>query len=189
MPSIKLTENDSNTLLDIARQSIDYGLKNKHPLPVDASDYNPTLQTECASFVTLKLNQQLRGCIGTLQAYQPLVKDVAEHAFAAAFKDSRFLPVTDSEQSQLDIHISILTPAEDMHCTSEDDLLHQLQPGVDGLILKVGNHQATFLPAVWESLPDSRQFVQHLKQKAGLSSHFWSDDIQLQRYQTLSIPD
>jgi len=186
---LNLSIEDKNTLLDIARQSIEYGLKNNTPLPVDIGSYSHTLQTHCATFVTLNLNHQLRGCIGTLEAYQPLVKDVADHAYAAAFNDHRFTPVTTDEQGQLDIHISILTPAEAMNVKSEEDLISQLQPGIDGLILKAGKHKATFLPSVWESLPDKYVFIQHLKLKAGLDKHFWSNDIQLQRYHTLSIPD
>lgn len=189
MPSINLSAEDKNDLLVIARQSIQYGLTHSSPMKVDVQSYNRTLQTQCATFVTLNLEHQLRGCIGTLEAYQSLVKDVADHAFAAAFNDPRFKPVSSIEEPQLDIHISILTPAETMHCNSEEDLLQQLQKGIDGLILKSGHHQATFLPAVWETLPDSRQFVQHLKIKAGLDKNFWSKDIQLQRYHTLSIPD
>lgn len=187
MPFIDLTPQDKKNLLDIAQQSIDCGLKNNTPLPVDIDSYSHTLQTHCATFVTLNLKHQLRGCIGTLEAYQPLIKDVADHAFDAAFKDPRFPPVTASEQHQLDIHISILTPPELMIVKSEADLISQLQPGIDGLILEAGNHKATFLPAVWESLPNEYQFVQHLKLKAGLDTHYWSNDMQFMRYKTLSI--
>ena len=188
MPSIELTSEDHQILLDIARQSIESGLKNNNPLAVDPKTYNARLQTHCATFVTLNLNHQLRGCIGTLEAYQPLIKDVADHAFDAAFQDPRFPPVTAEENSRLDIHISMLTPPEDMIISSEEDLIQQLQPGIDGLILKSGHHQATFLPAVWESLPDKIQFVQHLKQKAGLDKHYWTDNIQFKRYHSVSIP-
>jgi len=189
MHSIELTQNDKNTLLDIARQSIEYGLKHKMPLPININEYSAELKQHLATFVTLNINHQLRGCIGTLKAYQSLITDISEHAFAAAFKDPRFSPVTETEYNQLDIHISILMPPEDMHCISENDLLQQLQPGIDGLVLKSGSHQATFLPAVWENLPDPREFVQQLKLKAGLNKTFWSTDIQLQRYYTISIPD
>jgi hypothetical protein len=189
MPSINLTQKDKTTLLNIARQSIAYGLQNRRPLRVDINACSRSLQSKCASFITLKLNRQLRGCIGALTAHQPLAKDVAEHAFAAAFKDSRFSPLSAAEQTQLDIHISILTPPENMHCVSEDELLQQLQPGIDGLIFTAGKHQATFLPSVWESLPTSQEFVQQLKLKAGLDKDFWSKDVQLQRYRTISIAD
>ena len=189
MASINLNAQDKQVLMDIAQQSIQHGLLHATPLKVDASRYNHTLQTQCATFVTLELDHQLRGCIGTLNAYQPLIKDVAEHAFAAAFKDPRFLALNTSEAAKIDIHISVLTPATAMQCHSEDDLLQQLQVGVDGLILKEGSHQATFLPSVWETLPKARDFVQHLKIKAGLNKNYWSQDIQWQRYHTLPIPD
>lgn len=183
-----LSQQDKEQLMAIARHSISYGLSHDTAPAIDISQYSADLQSHGASFVTLNINHQLRGCIGTLKAYQPLARDVAEHAFAAAFKDPRFSPLTDIENNQLEIHISVLMPAETMHCQSEADLLQQLQPGIDGLILKAGHHQATFLPSVWESLADSKQFVQHLKLKAGLDKNYWSDDIQLQRYRTLSIP-
>lgn len=185
---IELSQADKTTLLDIAQQSIGYGLKNNMPLPVDISTFNHILQTHCATFVTLNINHQLRGCIGTLEAYQPLVKDVADHAFAAAFQDPRFSPVTASEQDQLDIHISILTPPEAMSIKSEEDLLNQLTPNIDGLILEAGHHKGTFLPSVWESLPDKHQFLHHLKLKAGLSADYWNHDIRFMRYRTISIP-
>lgn len=183
-----LSQQHKQQLMAIARHAIEYGLSHGTAPDIDISQYSPELQTLCATFVTLNVHHQLRGCIGTLKAYQPLARDVAEHAFAAAFKDPRFSPVTEIEISQLEIHISVLMPAETMHCQSEEDLLRQLQPGIDGLILTSGHHQATFLPSVWESLTDRKQFVQQLKLKAGLDINYWSNDILLQRYRTLSIP-
>lgn len=183
-----LTTDEKTTLLDIARESINYGLKHGKPLPVNAADYSPTLQQDAATFVTLNINHQLRGCIGTLQAHQALIKDVSEHAFAAAFHDSRFPPLTTMESTKLDIHISILTPATAMSFTSEEDLIHQLQPGVDGLILEDGFHKGTFLPSVWESLPSAKDFLQHLKIKAGMGKNDWSNNIKVSRYRTVSIP-
>jgi uncharacterized protein len=188
MPSINLTEQGKKILLDIARQSIEFGLKNRQPLTIDINSYDHTLQSHYATFITLNINHQLRGCIGTLEAYQPLIKDVADHAYAAAFQDPRFSPVTPHEIDQLDIHISILTTPEIMNINSEEDLLNQLQPSSDGLILETGNHKATFLPAVWESLPDKHQFLRSLKLKAGLDANYWSDDIHFMRYQAVSIP-
>ncbi len=183
----EFSDDDKNTLKQIARESIEHGLLHKKPLPVDPDKYSPLLQSNTATFVTLQLHNHLRGCIGTLQAYQPLVKDVSQHAFDAAFKDPRFTAVNKEEAEQLEIHISILTPAEDIEFTSEDDLLSQLEPGVDGLIIEDGYHRATFLPSVWEQLPDRRQFLEHLKQKAGLSANHWSDSFKAQRYRTISI--
>jgi len=187
MSLFNLTDSDKNILRDIARQSIAYGLTNQRALPVKTSDFSPLLQTLGASFVTLNLHHQLRGCIGTLEAHQSLVNDVSEHAYAAAFEDPRFNPVTENEINQLDIHISILTPAHAIQFTSEQDLLEQLQPGKDGLILQAGRHKATFLPSVWEQLTASVDFLNHLKVKAGLNKADWPEDIQVLRYSTISF--
>ena len=188
MSSIELTDHDRETLLDIAKQSITSGLKTNHPLMIDINNYPQHLQQNAATFVTLNINHQLRGCIGTLTAYQPLVKDVSDHAFAAAFQDSRFPPVTQQEEPLLDIHISILTPAESLDFTSEEDLLNRIQPGIDGLILEYDTHKGTFLPSVWESLTEPKEFIEHLKLKAGLSKSFWDKNIKISRYKTISIP-
>jgi len=184
----ELSEDEKKTLLTIARQSIQQGLQTGAPLKPDTLDYSELLQKTAASFVTLNLHGQLRGCIGTLEAYQPLVNDVAEHAFAAAFKDPRFPPVSSAEEPLLDIHISILTPAEAMTFSSQQDLIAQLKPGEDGLILETDYHRGTFLPSVWESLPEPEDFLRHLKMKAGLPGNFWSDGVKVSRYRTVSIP-
>jgi uncharacterized protein len=187
MTDIAITADEKNTLLAMARDSIAHGLKHNKKISVNARDYSHNLQLHRATFVTLNLHQQLRGCIGTLEAHQPLIADVAEHAFAAAFEDPRFAAVTQSEFSQLEIHISILTPATAMTFTSEEDLLRQIQPGIDGLILKSGNCRGTFLPSVWEQLPEPKQFLKHLKMKAGLAENYWSGEIQVSRYRTVTI--
>lgn len=177
-----LNDTDKKILHDIARASIQYGLKHQRPLPVDPDDYPAHLRTNNATFVTLKINNDLRGCIGTLQAHQPLVSDVAEHAYAAAFRDPRFDPLSEDEFSKLDYHISILSDPEPVEFKSEADLLTKIRPGIDGLILEDGFHKGTFLPSVWESLPTAEMFLNHLKQKAGLSANYWSDAIKIQRY-------
>ncbi len=182
-----LTEQEKQQLREVARQSIDYGLKHDQPLPVSVENYSPLLQQQAATFVTLNLHGQLRGCIGTLQAYQPLIKDVAQHAYDSAFRDRRFSPVTEGEAPELEIHISILTPDEPIEANSEAELLSRLRPGIDGLILKDGPHQATFLPAVWEQLPAPEDFLAHLKIKAGLARNHWSDSIVFSRYQAVSV--
>jgi AmmeMemoRadiSam system protein A len=179
---------EERVLLDIARRSIEYGLRSGRPLTVDVGASSPALCAQRASFVTLQKQGALRGCIGTLEAYRPLITDVAEHAFAAAFRDPRFAPVSSEELPLLDIHISILTPPQEMNCSSQDDLLAQLRPGIDGLILAWKGHRGTFLPSVWEILPHKQQFLDQLKIKAGLPAHFWHDDIGIQRYQAVSIP-
>jgi len=182
-----IADNEKAILLSTAKQSIEYGLQHHRAKPVELSDYSPLLQSRAATFVTLNLHHQLRGCIGTLEAFQPLITDVSEHAYAAAFQDPRFSAVTEKEFPLLEIHISILTPSEPMVISSEEDLLNQLQPGIDGLIITDGSHNATFLPSVWEQLSDPREFLNHLKRKAGWSDNYWSDEIKASRYQTISI--
>ncbi len=174
-------------LLEIAAQSIESGLNHGHALKVDPLNYPESLRLLRATFVTLKIFQRLRGCIGALEARLPLVADVAQHAYAAAFEDPRFHPLRGDEFSNLDIHISVLSPSESMRFSSEKDLLEQLRPGADGLILQCGIHRATFLPTVWDSLPDPIVFLSQLKKKAGLSVSFWSDDIDMRRYTTESF--
>ncbi|MDX1698844.1 MAG: AmmeMemoRadiSam system protein A, partial [Thiohalobacterales bacterium] len=161
------TDSQQQELLDIARESIQEGLQRGQPLTVEVDPDSP-LASPGASFVTLKLDGQLRGCIGSLEAYRPLIRDVAENAYAAAFQDPRFSPLTYPELDRLDLSLSILTPAERMTFTSQEDLLGQLQPGIDGLILQEDSRRGTFLPSVWESLPQANRFLSHLKLKAGL---------------------
>jgi len=182
-----LSTDDKNCLLQTARKSIDYGLQHHRALPVEINEYNDLLKTQGASFVTLNLNKQLRGCIGTLEAHQPLITDVSEHAYAAAFEDPRFPKVTKEEVNLLEISISILTSPAAIQFTSEKDLLSQLIPNVDGIILESGFHKATFLPAVWEQLSNAEDFINHLKIKAGLDKHEWPDNLKISRYQAISI--
>lgn len=182
-----LCEEEHILLREIALQAIKYGLEQENHLPVDTSRYPRSLQNLGASFVTLNRNGQLRGCIGTLEAHQPLVNDVAYNAYAAAFNDPRFPALTEDELDDLELHVSVLTPAEPMEFNSEEDLLAQIRPGIDGLVLEDGFHRGTFLPAVWESLPDKITFLRHLKQKAGLPPDYWSSTIKVSRYITESF--
>jgi AmmeMemoRadiSam system protein A len=179
-----LTAAQKSELTALARASIEYGLRSGKPLPVQSDDYPESMRNPGAAFVTLKRDGELRGCIGSITAARPLVEDVAHNAFAAAFQDPRFPPLQDVEFPDLEIHISVLTPARPMEFTSETDLLRQLRPGVDGLILGDGYRRGTFLPSVWESLPDPRDFLANLKLKAGLPRDYWSDSIEVQRYET-----
>ena len=143
---------------------------------------HPELNKYGATFVTLMQNGKLRGCIGSLQAYRTLVIDVAENAVAAAFRDSRFAPLKEDELPRTKLEVSLLDQPEPMTFTDETDATGQLRPGIDGLILSHGVHRATFLPQVWESLPDPVQFIAQLKLKAGLPSTFWDEKIYLARY-------
>lgn len=182
-----LSHNQRQFLKELAKKSITYGLKHKRPLPIDLSALDDELSIFRATFVTLEKNDQLRGCIGMLEACRPLAKDIADNSYAAAFSDSRFLPVTEDELQDLSIHISILNPAELIHCESEAELLTLLRPNIDGLILDDGLQRATFLPSVWESLSDPTAFVQNLKIKAGLAPNYWSPKIRAYRYTTESF--
>ena len=182
-----ISAEDRQTLLALARHSIEHGLNKGRALPVNASDYPESLQPVRATFITLEKHAQLRGCIGTLEASQPLVLDVVYHAHAAAFEDPRFPPLQESELIDLDIHISVLSPPAPIDFESEQDLLNQLRPGVDGLILRYGHKRATFLPSVWEDLSEPHEFLDHLKRKANLAVDFWSDAIEAHRYTTESF--
>lgn len=185
--SIISTE-EQEILLDVARQSIRYTLEYGDQIPLVVDDYPERLREKRATFVTLHLDGELRGCIGSLEAYQPLVLDVARNAHAAAFTDPRFLPVTAAEFKCLEIHISILNPAQEMQFDSQKDLIGQLRPGSDGLILQEGNHKGTFLPDVWEQLPEPERFFAHLKLKTGLPLNYWSPSLRVWRYTTTSFP-
>jgi len=176
------TKEERQLLLKTAIDSIRHKLKHHEPLPLQLAHYPENLQKMGASFVTLEIQKQLRGCIGTLEAYRPLVVDVAMHAVNAAFQDPRFSPLTEIEFAQIDLHISVLSPSEPISFHSEADLLCQLRPQIDGLILTADTYRATFLPAVWESLPDKKEFLKHLKMKAGLPPDYWSTSIKIERY-------
>jgi AmmeMemoRadiSam system protein A len=182
-----LSAEDRDELLAVAWDSIRHGLRFGSALSVEANDFTAALRQQRATFVTLHKQQQLRGCIGTLEAYRPLVTDVAANAWAAGFRDPRFAPLTEAELALCTLSISVLSPSEPLAVTSEADLLTKLRPGIDGLILQDGRHRATFLPAVWESLPEPNVFVRQLKLKAGLNAHHWSDSIQVERYTTESF--
>lgn len=183
-----LSKADQENLLRIAEASIRHGLELRTPLPVDPTEFSAPLQQQRASFVTLLKRGQLRGCIGHLEATQAVVADVAANAYSAAFEDPRFPPVSGTELPLLELHISLLTPAEPLEIGSEEELIEQLEPGVDGLILEDGYHRGTFLPSVWEQLPDPRTFVTQLKLKAGLPAGHWSETLRVSRYRTESIP-
>lgn len=170
-------------LLEVARSSV----ASRCTPDVDPNDYPEPLREIRSTFVTLHLDGELRGCIGSLEADLPLVLDVARSAFRAAFEDPRFSPVTTEEGERLEIQISVLSPAEPMRLASEADLYAQLRPGIDGLVLAEGDRRATFLPAVWDSLPEPTDFVTRLKEKAGLAAGHWSSRMQVSRYTTRSI--
>jgi AmmeMemoRadiSam system protein A len=165
-------------LLRLARNAIAgrFGLAQK------AVGDSPELHDLGATFVTLTQHGNLRGCIGSLEAWRPLAQDVHENALAAAFRDPRFAPLTAEELTITRVEVSLLTPAEPIHFSSEANALFQLRPEIDGVIFTAGDRRSTFLPQVWEQLPDPAIFMAHLKQKAGLPAGYWGPDVRLERY-------
>ena len=185
MPSTdKQFQHYRSLFVDTAFESIEHGLETQQPTEVVVVDYDPPLQEHRASFVTLHRQNALRGCIGSLEACRPLIQDIARNAFSAAFHDPRFPAVTQPEISQLEIHISILSLPEALSFDSEQDLISQLRPGTDGLIIEDRGYHGTFLPSVWESLPKADDFLKQLKIKAGLPKNHWSHTIKVSRYTT-----
>lgn len=179
----RLLRDYGDRLVDIAVSSIRQGFDKDAPKQVSLGNIPPALQEKGASFVTLKTaEKQLRGCIGSPVAHQPLVVDVATNAQKAAFKDPRFKPVTEQEFETLRLSISVLSPQAPMTIKDEADLLAQLRPGIDGLVIADGNRRALFLPSVWEQLPDPKVFLAHLKRKAGMANDHWSPTFKANRY-------
>jgi AmmeMemoRadiSam system protein A len=184
---MSLSSEARRELLHLARRSIELGLSHGSLQPFPNWPSSPELEEHRATFITLRTGAQLRGCCGSIEAMRPLARDVWRNAWASAFCDPRFPPLTQEELSQLHVHISVLTTPEPMPAESEDELIEALRPGVDGLILELGSDRATFLPAVWEQVPDPASFVQQLKLKAGWSASFWSPQIRVARYETESF--
>ena len=175
-------------LLGLARTSIaeGMGLAAATPLPVTAN-LPATLLEPAASFVTLKRAGRLRGCRGLLEPIRPLAHDVWHNAWASAFDDPRFPPMAATELADLDIGISILSALEAVRARTEAELLGQVEPGRHGVVLALGARRATFLPQVWESLPEAGPFLAELKAKAGLPRDFWSVEMEAWRYTVQSV--
>lgn len=186
-PCMSIDPGRQSQLLRIARESIATGLRSgSAPMP-PREDLDETLGQPAACFVTLKTGGELRGCIGSLEADQPLAAAVSQAAFAAAFRDPRFPPLSSSEFPRVSIEISVLSPMQALAVDSEEDLLAALRPGVDGLVLQEGARRATYLPSVWEMLPRPRDFVRQLKVKGDWGERYWSAQMRAYRFQTLSF--
>lgn len=178
----ELTLEEKTTLLHLARETIQAALNHKSKA-LSLETLPPNLQEEGAAFVTLTLHGNLRGCIGSLVAHRPLALDIQQNALAAAFEDPRFPPVSEKELAFLEIEISVLSPSLPLSFESPEDLLQKLQPEIDGVVLAHGYHRATFLPQVWEQLPDPEEFLGHLCWKAGLPANAWRwPDIEISTY-------
>lgn len=179
----KLLAEHGAHLLSIADASIRCGLSTQKPLAIDLDKEPRDVVKEGASFVTLKTaDGHLRGCIGSAAARRPLAQDIAENAYSAAFKDPRFPPVSKDEYDSLKRLISVLSPQAAMQFADEADLLKQLRPGIDGLVIADGPRRALFLPSVWEQLPTPEQFLGHLKRKAGMPADHWSQTFKANRF-------
>ena len=185
-PTKQILAQYGNDLLKVIGHTVQQGARTGKTIKVEVPANSP-LTRDGACFVTIQKNGQLRGCIGSLQAHQPLIKDVVENSFKAAFRDPRFPPVSEEELDVLSIHLSILSAASPMVFNDEADFLDQLEPGVTGLIIEDNGHRATFLPSVWEQLPDKKEFLSRLKQKAGLTPDHWSNSFKAWSYTTEAV--
>jgi len=176
-------------LLSIAAAAIAHGLDCGEPPPLRLADYPDELQRPGASFVTLTRGDELRGCIGSLEPYRTLAQDLAANAYAAAFRDPRFAPLAETEVVWLDLEIAVLNPLQALpSCGSARELIAQIRPQLDGLVLEAeGGRRATFLPKVWESLPEPEDFLRELWRKAGLTPGYWSAALRFSRYTTRVI--
>jgi AmmeMemoRadiSam system protein A len=173
-----MSDERGQILLAIARESLAAALG----LGVEAPRDEPWLREIGATFITLRARGDLRGCVGSVRAYRPLLDDVRSNARAAAFSDTRFPPVRAREYREISMEVSLLSPCELCEFTCEEEALAQLRPGIDGIIFEVGERRSTFLPQVWEQLPDPWDFLAHLKRKAGLPPAFWDPGVKLWRY-------
>lgn len=169
----ELTLEERKILLRLARDAMERGVKGTGLPPLDESSLTPRLRENGASFVTLTVRGRLRGCIGALEPYQPLAEDVREHAVAAALEDPRFPPVSERELNDIQLEISRLTRPVPLEYQDAQDLLSRLRPHVDGVIIRDGFQRATFLPQVWEKIPDPVEFLNNLCQKMGASHDLW----------------
>lgn len=173
-----MSTDQGKALLAIARATISGALGK----PMQADESAPWLQEPGATFVTLTQQGQLRGCIGSLESHRSLLADIKANALAAALRDPRFPPLGADELDRTRVEVSLLSPLSPIAFSSEQDALAQLRPLEDGIVFEYGPYRATFLPQVWEQLPQPAEFMAHLKHKAGLSPDFWDKDVRLFRY-------
>jgi uncharacterized protein len=169
----RLSPDEQKALLRLAREALECGVRGETLPPLDTSSLTARLQEVGATFITLTRDGELRGCIGTLEPYQPLAEDVREHAVAAALEDPRFPSVRESELDRIQIEVSRLTLPVPLEYRDADDLLSKLRPHVDGVILRDGPRRSTFLPQVWEKIPDPGEFLENLCYKMGADPHLW----------------
>jgi AmmeMemoRadiSam system protein A len=180
----ELPATDRQRLLTIARNAIVSGVGSGIAPRVELEKLPPSLLAHRGAFVTLTIEQRLRGCVGSLVGHQALAQSVSDAAHSAAFRDHRFAPLDRQEVEGTHIEISVLSPTEPMDVVDRDHLLQQLAPGIDGLLVRDGSRSATFLPKVWEQLPSPEEFLGQLLRKAGLPENHWSSTLSFERYGT-----
>jgi AmmeMemoRadiSam system protein A len=174
-------------MLAAAHDSILHGMMMGTRLKIDLKLYDQRLHQPCATFVTLKIDDLLKGCIGSIQTEQSLVENISENAYSAAFEDDRFPALTQDELRLLEIEIALLSNLEPLNCPTPQTLIEQLRPEVDGLILTDGNLSATFLPTIWQQVNNAEHFVRELATKAGIDANHWGPTIIAERYTVVTV--
>jgi AmmeMemoRadiSam system protein A len=175
--SQKLNDQEGKYLLEVARKTIEHELFKDKAISPGNEVSSPRFAEKRGTFVTLTINKNLRGCIGYIIPPGTLMEGIKQNALSAAFEDYRFTPLTKKEWGDVKIEISILTNPAPLEYSDADDLLKKIRPDVDGVIIKKGSYQATFLPQVWEQLPDKKEFFTHLCLKAGMDGNEWKKGI------------
>ena len=184
---VNISKDHGRELLLLARNTIARRLGKSGESPHES--HAEFLQKR-GTFVTLKKDGRLRGCIGNIDPVYSIEDGIKNNAISAAFNDHRFSPLSEDELQDLDISVSILTPAIQLNFTDAADLCAQLRPGIDGVILRSGGASATFLPQVWEQLPEAEQFLSHLCQKAGMAENAWKGgDVEISVYQVQNFAE
>ncbi len=179
---------DGRLLAWFARRAVEQRLEGWADPPIP-SEAPASLSRPGAAFVTLRRNHELRGCMGTFVAHRPLIENVQASAVDAAVRDPRFDPIERGELDHLTVSVSVLGTPEFLSASNEDELLAQIVPGEDGLIVQEGPRRGTLLPAVWEKIPDPHLFLEQLKMKAGLAPDHWSPQLSFARYRTQNFVD
>lgn len=183
-----MKKKDKSVLLNLARESIGSELEKKQ-LQINPVSISKPLKQKQGSFVTLTMDQKLRGCIGHIMAIQKLYQDVIENAHAAAFEDPRFMPLTMREFEKIDVEISVLGRSTKLEYDSPPSLIKHLEENKPGVILKQGIRTATFLPQVWEEIQDPEKFLCHLSLKAGLDPYEWTRGVDIETYTAEKITE
>ncbi len=190
MEANRLDEHEGRYLLAVARKAIEGRLFDRKSGSADEAPFSPRFSERRGTFVTLTIDGCLRGCIGHIIPHETLIEGIKVNAINAAFRDPRFNPLTKEEWDKVKIEISILSEPQPCPYSDATELLNKLQPGRDGVIIKKGRAQATFLPQVWEQLPDQKEFLTHLCSKAGLDGNAWKrDPLEVSTYQVQAFEE